>query len=62
MAHDDAVQSVLLDMQDHFHDLDDDPDAVFGEYARVERDGDRLIVRHETEDWGIEITVKALDA
>lgn len=57
------IDYVLLEIDEHLGGLDDSDDAPFGELARTERDGDRLIVRHETrDDVAVEITVRTLDA
>lgn len=62
MTINDVIDQVMLDLQEHFADLDDQEDAAFGEYARVERTGTRgMVVLHETEDWGIEIVVRPID-
>lgn len=57
---DGIVKSVLLDLSEHFADLDDQEDAPFGELARVGFDPvtGLLRVRHESEPWGIDITVR----
>lgn len=61
MTPEEAVARVCLDLAEHFDSLDDDPDAPFGELARVEDDGaGRIVVMHETEEWGIEIVIRPI--
>lgn len=54
-----VIDRVLLDLHEHFAELDDMDDAPFGEYARVTRGVSSLTVLHETEPWGIEIIVRS---
>lgn len=53
-----VIDRVLLDLHEHFADLDDMEGAPFGEYARVTRGVSSLTVLHESEPWGIEIIVR----
>lgn len=56
------VEQVLLDLTDWFSEMDDNEDAPFGTYARVTHEADRLLVLHESEDWGVEIVVRQVEA
>lgn len=53
-----GIDAVLLDLAEHFADLDDSEDAPFGEYARVTSGVSSLTVLHESEPWGIEIILR----
>lgn len=61
-----VLDRVVLDLAEHFGDLDDDPDAVFGEIAQVaystgDRTPDhRVEVWHESGEWGVEIIVRPI--
>lgn len=54
-----VIVDVVLDLAEHFADLDDTEDPPFGEYARVARDADAgtVTVLHASEPWGVEIRV-----
>jgi hypothetical protein len=52
-----AVRRVLLDLFESFAELNDDPDAPFGEYATVSQVGNRLTVTNEDETVGVVIEV-----
>jgi len=56
------IEPILLDLAEHFADLDDSEDAPFGEFARVDYKPGRayIEVRHETEDSGVRIMVARL--
>lgn len=56
----DQIQRVLLELEEHFRDLDDTDDALFGEFARTSREGKTLTVLHETEPYGIAITIEGV--
>lgn len=55
---DDLIERLLLELADHFNELDDSDDGPFGNFARVSVGHTFITVFHETEEWGVEITVK----
>lgn len=59
---DEQIQQVLLDLREHFGDLDDSEDAPFGEFARTSVVGNTLTVLHETQPYGVAITVEGVGA
>lgn len=54
-----VIASVIVDLAEHFGDLDDSDEAPFGELARVTCDpvSAVLTVMHQTEPWGVRITL-----
>lgn len=54
-----VIRRIVVDLADHFEELDDTDDPLFGEYADVAHfpDQGKLIVTHQTEPWGIAITI-----
>lgn len=53
------VARTVTDLADFFAELDDSNEstAMFGDFARVNVDGNVLTVLHETQDLGIRVTV-----
>lgn len=53
---------LLADLADWFGELDDTEDPRFGEYAQVSIiDSHTILVGHQSESWGIEVTIKQVD-
>jgi hypothetical protein len=64
-AADDVVQNILLDLADDLSEMNDGDEPAFGVYARTEGwkwgEGNRLVVRHETDDApAVRITVERI--
>lgn len=59
---DPLVEHVLLAIHDLFSELDDSEEAPLGEFPRVVRDRDRLVIAHETDnEIQVEVRVRLLN-